>query len=349
MNSRNAEHAADLGGAITSLVASGLPIEQGLRAAARELPPGRTAKALTALANKLERGETLETALAADDPTLPGHLRALVVAGLRSASLGRVLEEFVAAERHAADIYRKIMLAVSYPALLLVLISGVFALFAFGVLPGMMDVFEGFDLDLPPQTAALGQLSHAGYWIVVGNVFVLLGAWVCLWLAMRVAELRTMLVAVPLLGPIICWAALARFSRLLALLIDMEVPLPVALELTGRGCQDAGLDHASRLAAADMRAGAALSDALVARRQFPLSLGPMVRWGEQAAGRNAPSIPLGDALRTAADMFEGRMDAQLSLLRAVVEPLTFLFVCWGAAFIVNATILPLLNTIDKLT
>ncbi|HEV3343392.1 MAG TPA: type II secretion system F family protein, partial [Pirellulales bacterium] len=123
--------ARDLGGAISSLVASGLPIEQGLKAAAGELPRGRTAQALTALAGKLERGEKLQDILAAEDRTLPEHLRALVVAGLRSASLGHVLEEFAGAERHAADLHRKILVSVSYPALLLVLISSVFAFFCF--------------------------------------------------------------------------------------------------------------------------------------------------------------------------------------------------------------------------
>src|SRR5262245_39508471 len=117
MGQSSGEDAALVGGAITSLVGAGLPIEQGLRAAAQELPRGRTTKALATLADKLERGETFEQA--ATDSTIPAHLRALVAAGLRSASLSRVLEEFVAAERRAADVHRRIMVAVSYPALLI--------------------------------------------------------------------------------------------------------------------------------------------------------------------------------------------------------------------------------------
>lgn len=354
MSPNHGNDAADLGGAIASLVGSGLPIEQGLRAAARELPRGRTSRALAALAEKLARGQELDTALAAENTSLPPHLRALIAAGVRSLSLGRVLEEFVAAERQAADVHRKLLLAVSYPAVLLLLMSAVFAFFCLGVVPGLMQVYEDFDADLPGATLALAELSRSGYWMLIGNVAVLVVAWLFVWAAMRVPELRTLLVAVPLLGPAVHWASLARFCRLLSLLTEMKLPLPQALELAGRGCQDARLAGAARKVSAGVRRGATLSDALVARRQFPQSLVPMVRWGEQAAGGQAaggqvPSTALADALRTAAEMFDGRMEAQLGLLRAVVPPLTFLLVFWGSAFLMSSTLLPLISLIEKLT
>lgn len=333
---------AAIGGVLSSLVSSGLPIEQGLRAAARELPRGRTAKALIRLAARLELGEAFEEA--AGDRSMPAHLRALVAAGLRSASLGRVLEEFVAAERHAADVHRKIMLAISYPALLLLLLSCLFAFFSFGIVPHIMEIYHDFDADLPALTVALGEISASGYWAVLGNIAALIFAWVFLWTAMNVAELRAVVMAVPLLGPALRWAALARFCRLLAMLVDAELPLPQALELTGRGCQDVTLDQASRKAAASVASGAALSDALVARRPFPESLGPMLRWGERG-----PAPALADALRTTGEMFDGRLEAQLGLLRAVVPPLSFAMVLWGALFLISASLLPMVWLLEKLT
>lgn len=343
------EHAAALGGTIASLIASDLPLEQGLRAAARELPRGRVAKALVALADKLHRGQKLEEALAEGDRRWPPQLTALVTGGVRSASLAKVLGELVAAERHSADVMRRIMLAVSYPALLLFMMSLIFGYFCIAVVPGLMEVYEDFDADLPGATVALGELSRSGVWMLVGNIVVLAGAWLFVWAAMRFAELRTLLVFVPLLGPVIRWAALAGYSRLLALLVDVEIPLPQALEIAGRGCDDVGLRHASRKVAAGVQSGKTLSDALMARREFPRSMGPMVRWGEQAAGTARSTSALADALRTAAEMFEGRVEAQLGLLRAVVPPLAFLFVIWGAAFLMSASLLPMVSLIEKLT
>jgi type II secretory pathway component PulF len=341
------EDASALGGVISTLVGSGLPIEEGLRAAARELPRGRTVKALATLADRLERGESFEQA--AGDRTMPAHLRALVAGGLRSASLGRVLEEFVAAERHAVDVHRKILLTISYPAFLLMLMSCLFAFVVYEVVPGFVEIYEDFDADLPAITVGLVEVATSGKWMVIGNIAMVVLVWLLLLLAMKVAELQTLLVAVPLLGPAIRWAALARFSRLLALLVDMEVPLPQALELAGLGCQDSTLRYASQKAAGNVQAGAALSEALATWRQFPRSLAPMVRWGERATSRQAPSTALADALRTAAEMFDGRLEAQLGLLRAVVPPMSFAAVVWGALFIVSAMMLPMISLIEKLT
>lgn len=347
MASAPQDDAALLGGVISTLVGSGLPIEQGLRAAARELPRSRTAKALNTVADRLQRGESFEQA--ADDRSMPAHLRALVAGGLRSASLGRVLEEFVAAERHAVEVHRKIMLAISYPAFLLMLMSCLFAFVVYEVVPGFVEIYEDFDADLPAITIGLVEVATSGKVMVIGNIAMVVVVWLFLLLAMKVAELQTLLVAVPLLGPAIRWAALARFSRLLALLVDMELPLPEALELAGLGCQDSTLRYASRKAAGNVQAGAALSEALAAWRQFPRSLAPMVRWGERATSRQGPPTGLADALRTAAEMFDGRLEAQLGLLRAVVPPLSFAAVIWGALFIVSATMLPMISLIEKLT
>lgn len=329
------------GGVLSSLVGSGLPIEQGLRAAALELPRGRTAKALVRLADRLDRGEAFDAA--AGSIAMPAHLRALVAASLRSASLGRVLEEFVAAERHAADVNRKIMLAISYPALLLLLISCLFAFFSFGVVPGIMEIYYDFDADLPALTVALGEISASGRGAMIANIATLVFAWGFLWLAMNVVELRAVMMAVPMVGPALRWAALARYCRLLAMLVDAQLPLPQALELAGRGCQDATLGNASLKAVASIEAGAALSDALLARRAFPESLGPMLRWGERGS-----ASALADGLRTAGEMFEGRLEAQLDLVRAVVPPLSFAMVLWGALFLISATMLPMISLFGKL-
>lgn len=330
------------GGVLSSLVGSGLPLEQGLRAAARELPPGRTAKALARLADRLERGEAFD--VAAGDLAMPPHLRALVAAGLQSASLGQVLEEFVSAERHAADVNRKIMLAISYPALLLLLLSCLFAFFSLSIVPDIMRIYDDFGADLPLLTIALAEVSTSGKWVMIGNIATVVFAWAFLWLAMSVVELRAVVMAVPLVGPALRWAALARFCRLLALLVDAQLPLPQALGLAGGGCQDATLGSASRKAVASIEAGAALSAALLARRAFPESLGPMLRWGERG-----PESALADALRTAGEMFEARLEAQLGLVRAVLPPLTFAMVLWGALFLLSACLLPMISLFRMLT
>ena len=108
----NAE-AADLGVLLSTLVQTGYPLEAGLEAAARELPRGKLARSLTAVARQMRQGRTLDEAIAVQGRNLPEHVRALVAAGLRTLRLGHVLEEFVAIQRRTAEIRRAVYVSLA--------------------------------------------------------------------------------------------------------------------------------------------------------------------------------------------------------------------------------------------
>ena len=68
-----------------------------------------------------------------------------------------------------------------------------------------------------------------------------------------------------------------------------------------------------------MESGRVLYESMAARRQFPASMIPVVEWGQRA-----PALP--DAFRAAAEMFEGRIRSQDSLLEAILLPILFLLI-----------------------
>jgi type II secretory pathway component PulF len=118
--------AADLGAVIATLVQSGYPLAAGLEAAARELPRGRLARALAAVSRRLREGQALDAAIKAQGRRLPDHVHVLVAAGLRTAKLGQVLEEFVAIQRRTAEIRRQVYVSLAYPTILLAIVVAVF-------------------------------------------------------------------------------------------------------------------------------------------------------------------------------------------------------------------------------
>lgn len=334
--------AVDLSALVSALADSELPLDSGLKAAAMELPNGRLARAMSAISKRLSEGLPLDEALASQRERFPLHVRALVAAGLRSGRLATVLEEFVALERSAAALRRRVGLTLAYPAILLAILFGIFAFFTVAVFPDLAKILDDFDAELPWETQLAVGFSDSGAYLLLGNVVVILGAWVLIWIASDLPELRSMLNAFPLLGPIARWAALSRFARLLALLLECRLPLAESLRMAGAGSRDADLASACRKAAVDLEDGRPLGESLALYPAFPRSLGPIVAWGQRAAA-------LPDALRTAADMFEGRLQSQLGLLRTLVPALAFLLVLWGVFFLMSAVMLPLVNLINKLT
>jgi type II secretory pathway component PulF len=332
----------EVGAVLSTLVQAGFPLAAGLDAAARELPRGKLARSLAGVSLQLQRGQTLDAAIAAQGRALPEHARALVAAGLRTARLGEVLEEFVAIQRRTADIRRAVFVSLAYPMVLLMVLLAVFSFFAIAVVPDLTRIFDDFDLDLPMASQILIGISGSGLWVLMANLAVVACGWIFAWLSSEVAEVRSMMQAAPLVGPISRWVSLAQFSRLMALLVESELPLPAALILAGRGSQDADLAGGCLIASRRIEGGRALAEALGGLTQFPKTLGPMVAWGERT---NA----LPEACRTAAEMFEGRLEAQLALVRALVGPFAFLAVLWGIFFLLAATLVPLISLIDKLS
>lgn len=335
------DETVDLGALVGLLANANLPLDAGLSAAAQELPPGRLSRTLAAVSSALKRGQPLHEALDSEGKRFPLHLRGLVLAGLHSGRLGMALEEFVDLERRAAALRRQAALCLAYPTFLLVLLLGVGVFFLLAVFPGLAEIFEDFQPDMPPQTVALMKMSKEGLHVPVAILSTLLAIWLFVWLSTDLAEKRKLLKATPLIGPIARWASLARFSRLLALLVENRLELSEALRLAGAGCRDNELLAACREAARKVEAGCNLRDAFEQSPAFAKGLGPIVEWGQRAAA-------LPEALRTASEMFESRAQSQLVFLRIIFPAFVMLFVMWGALFLISAITLPMFDLLGRL-
>lgn len=301
----------------------GAPLESGLAAIAADLPSGRLRSVVERLCQRCAQGATLETALTDSADKLPPHLAALIGAGLRSGQLGPLLEEYVRTEEFAGDLSRHMWLAAAYPLILVVgslmLVTLIFA----GVVPTMAATFEDFGVSLPRITTLLIQISQ-GWWLGLAGVGLgLFLAWGFTRWGVRAPLRRRLTLRLPLVGPVWRWAAWARFSQLLALLVEQAIPLPEALRLVGAGVGDADIDDACRQAAEDLAAGLSTAESRVCRDRLPALMWQMLAW--PPAQRDLPRT-----LRSLAEMFAGRARIQAALV-AILGP-------WFAMSIVVATL-----------
>jgi len=153
---------------------------------------------------------------------------------------------------------------------------------------------------------------------------------------------RQWICMIPIVGGLLKYGALARFSHLLAILVENGVPLPAALTLAGEGAGDAELQAAGWLIAADVEAGEPLDRAAYNTASVPSMLVEAMTWHKQ------PDV-FADALRALSEMYEARAFAQTGLIAAVWQPVVLVISGSVIGFTVIALFMPLVKLLNDLS
>lgn len=331
------DEAVELAAGVAELAKAGLPLAPGLRALAGELSGRRLPGVLREMASQLEAGGALDAVVAAQGRRLPPHLRGLITAGVHSGRLANVLEEFVDLERNRIDLRRRVWLSMAYPLLLLAMVFALFVFVEVGLVRTLGEFLSEFGVNLPGDTQFAIWLSGPGLWTVVGGIGGLAVLALSLWAAGTwLPQGGQPMYYIPLLGAIWRYSRMARFVRLLGLLLQQGIVLPKALRLTAAGIGRG--DDLARSAAAladDVESGRSLAQGVGSRGQFPRSLVPLIDWGE----RNS-TLP--DALKNAGDVFEARAQSRAGVLEAIAPPIACLIVVGSAWFLLRTMYAPLI-------
>ncbi len=338
----SAAEAAELAAGVAELAKAGLPLPAGLRALAEEWPSRRLRPVLLDLANRIEQGVSLEDALGAIGGRLPVHLRGLIIAGIRSGHLAEALEQFVDLERTQHELRRLVWLNLAYPTFLMIVMSFLAILACFYIVPQFGHTLRDFKTDLPQITKLV--LEGAGPFAYVLITITVIFLAIPLILSTRIINswISPAFYILPFIGPLLRWSQMARFSRLMAMLLEQQIPLPESLRLTAKGVQDAYLARACRDVAAEIEQGRSLSESIGARSQFSYDLLPLIELGERTS-------TLGNTFQSAAEMFEGRANAQGRNLEVFLLPATFLVIICFCGVIVLGLFMPLIALITRLT
>ncbi len=336
-----------------AMTRSGLPLPSGLRAAGSELETGELRVTFNHLADHLEQGVSLDSALVAEANRFPAHLQGLVLAGVRTGRLADVLGEVVQGGNLGQELRRKVWASIAYPVMVLSLVVGlVFVICHLAAQSHVGLSIRGalLDFGVAPQTSASAEavqvitqfVADHDLWIIAGLAGALVASYLTWRFALSPPRRQRFLESIPLIGPMIRFVALAEFCHLTALLIEAEVPLPEALNLAGASVRDPALAEACGLMASSVAEGQTLTSALQLWTTLPAGLGQLLAWGEEGQD-------LDEALRFAADMFETRAEVQATFAGQVLGALLLLLILWWIGFAVAAIYLPITDAMRGLS
>ena len=336
---------ADLADALATLLSAGIPLERALADLA-----GSTVRAtserqmLAALRDGVRDGRHLD-ALAAEHPDWFDAVDvALIAVGHRAGELPRVLIEVSRSHQRGANTSHKLVMALSYPLLLLVAALGVVAYIGNQTLPQLLTILNDAHVAPPPLTVAVatfGQVLVGWWWLLLlaaGGCWFGLRRWLAsvqqdrwphTWLARNPLALaqRRLRVAV--------------IAAVLGQLLRNGVPLAEALEVTATTASNGPLRDLLRSAAEGIRSGGTLSQHLAGSSMLDPEFAQLLRVGEQAG-------ELPEMCARIAERYERASQRSIERLAALAEPAAILCMALLVGIVVMAAILPLISLGDIL-
>lgn len=322
------------------LTSSGLALGAGLWAVAEEIPRRPVAEAIRQMAAELDRGVSPDAVLGAASSDVPVYLRGLILGGLRTGRVAHVLEELLAMDQERVDLRRRILAAVAYATILIFLLFAVLVCANAFVVKPVSRIYDEWGVELPNLTrmivSVMSWFDRIGLASMAIAFAVVILSFVVLLVVPKPPALQRVCYRLPVVGPVWRWQSLVDFSRMMHLLLDQQIPVDEALELTADSLRWSDLAAVSRRCAADVKKGMGLCESMARYREFPASLHPLIANGIQV---QRP----GEGFAAAADMYRRRTGVDRRLWGAILPVILLVLVAASVGILVVSMILPLLR------
>src|SRR5712691_4584385 len=324
---------------LSSLLAAGVPLSRALVILYKESSNPTASAKWREIHDSVIDGMSLADAMAKSPDTFPRVYTAMVQAGETGGFLDLVLAQIADFQAREKDLRSKVMAAMLYPCILLVLALGVLVFLLTFFIPKFQVIFSGLGAALPLPTRIVLATSHImrsyGLFVIVGIVVagLLVRSWAISEKGRRAWE--GLILRVPLVGPLVAQFAMARFCRMLGTLLGAGVPLVQALNVARKSIGNQilvdGVARSIERVQQGGQLGASLADC---GGLFPSSVLEMVAVAEESGKLDAELIRI-------ASVTEGDLDRELKTAVAFAEPLMLFFIAGFIGTIFISMVLPI--------
>ncbi|MEC8887692.1 MAG: type II secretion system inner membrane protein GspF [Pseudomonadota bacterium] len=324
---------------LSVLIAASIPLEEAIRAVAKQSEKKHVESLLLSVRAKVLEGHSLAKALdqSGNFPTL---YIATVAAGERSGHLDLILEQLADYTEGRFAMQKKIQGAMIYPVILMLMSFAIIMGLMTYVVPDIVKVFANTDQALPWITQALMATSDfiRNYWMYM-LVLSALGVFLLGRFLRTDAGHYTLdrfILKLPLFGKLSRGINSARFASTLSILTRSGVPLVDALKIGAAVSSNWVIRDAVNHAAEKVVEGGNLATQLERSGYFPPMMVQMIRSGENSG-------ELDRMLIRASDMQDKQISSLITTLLALLEPLMLVFMAGIVLVIVIAVMLPIVN------
>lgn len=329
----------------STMINSGLPLVQALSILAEQTENKALAQVVKQVVYDVESGNTLADALRKHPKAFSDLYVNMVAAGEAGGILDTILLRLADFLEKNDAIVRKVKGAMVYPAVILCVAIAAVAILLIAVIPQFAEMFEsaGPGVEMPLPTQFVMAMSD----FLIGNWYFLIGGIIAIIFILNRyyqtptgrLQLDALMLKLPALGDVLRKSAIARFTRTLGTLISSGVSILDGLEITARTAGNRVIHDAVMESRASIAGGDTIAAPLQTHAVFPPMVISMIAVGEQTGG-------LDEMLSKIADFYDTEVDAAVSVLLSLMEPVMIVILGGIVGGMIVAMYLPIFEIMN---
>ena len=326
-----------------TMINAGLPLVQALDILSKQSENKSLKDVTRQVVYDVESGHTVADALGKHPKAFSELYVNMVAAGEAGGILDTILSRLAVFMEKNDALIRKVKGAMIYPGVIIsVAVIAIVVLLVF-VIPTFEQMFASVNLALPLPTRIVIGMSRflQDYWWAVLATGIGASFMFKRYYATPGGKLNIdrMMLRLPVLGDVIRKSAVSRFTRTLGTLISSGVSILDGLEITAKTAGNRVIHDAIMQSRSSIAGGDTIAAPLAKSEVFPPMVISMIAVGEQTGG-------LDEMLSKIADFYDEEVDAAVSALLSLLEPMMIVFLGVVVGGMVIAMYLPIFDMIN---
>ncbi len=325
---------------ITTLFEAQVSALRAFRLLAAEARTPTLGDKLTEVANDIQSGSPISTALSKQSDMFSPFYVNMVRAGEESGKLDETFAFLADYLDRNYEITQKAKNALIYPAFIFSTFIIVMGLMLTFIIPNLAVMLEGADQDIPVYTKIVIGLSDFLRHYILFILIAAVGAGIFFYRYGRTGPGREMLsrarLEIPVIGGIYQKIFLSRISDNLSTMLKSGIQVLRGIEITASVVEDATYERILKLAAEDVKAGLPVSEALRKHAEIPGIVVAMMKIGEETGN-------MGQILETMARFYRREVNNAVDTMVDLIEPVMIVGLAVGVATLLASVMIPIYN------
>ncbi|MCK5552717.1 MAG: type II secretion system inner membrane protein GspF [Deltaproteobacteria bacterium] len=323
---------------MATLVGAGLPIVEALNALIDQTENVRLKKVITQVREGVNEGSSLSDAMSRFPKVFSELYVNMINAGESSGALDIVLKRLADFMESQVMLKNKVVSALSYPLILVLVGIGVLSFLLVYVVPKVVRIFDELQQALPIPTIVLISVTDflGDYWwallIVIGGILLALRQYAATESGHR--NYDRLILKLPITGKLLRIIVTTRFARTLAILLNSGIPLLRSMDIARAVVNNVVISGAIESAKEGVREGESIAEPLRRSEVFPSMVTHMIAVGEKTGELEGMLFKVSEA-------YDNEVETTISRITSLLGPLVILVLGAIVLFIVLAILLPM--------